>query len=209
MRERPISQSVASWHAAQKPGHVFSSHASIGCVGGGSRFGNARTIFYGFGWPTWLLWFCAPGSTAAYAGPSSAGQGCRLLAIASSAEVPDAADPPSEIGPGAGHLVADTVKPSELERSSAFHFPSPEAAGWCLGCSMLDVLALLDASAVLLFFATVAFLGSCKRTGESSQVEMSWRKSNSLASAVHLQARGTLLLQLPLQYTHVTEVVRQ
>jgi hypothetical protein len=52
--------SGASWHAAQRPGHV-DRHAPVGCLGGGSRFGRVRTSSYGLGLPTRLLGVGSPG----------------------------------------------------------------------------------------------------------------------------------------------------
>ena len=52
----------ASWHAVQRPGHVFDRHAPDGCLGGGSRFGSVRNIGFGLERPTWLLRVGAPGN---------------------------------------------------------------------------------------------------------------------------------------------------
>ena len=64
-----LGRSAASWHAAQRPGHVFKRYAPDGCLGRGSRFGSVRTIVFGLGLPTWLLSVGA--TTVAYAGLTS------------------------------------------------------------------------------------------------------------------------------------------
>ena len=50
-----VGRSGASWHAAQRLGHVFDRPASVSSIRGGSRFGGIQTSGYGLGLPTLLL----------------------------------------------------------------------------------------------------------------------------------------------------------
>jgi hypothetical protein len=72
-----------------------------------------------------------------------------------------------------------------------------------------DVLALLGATAFVLFFAAPAFLSSRKRAGEKSSVEIALRKASSSCFSITTAAGGTLLLQFTLQSTDGIEAASQ
>ena len=201
-----LGRSAASWHAAQRPGHVFKRYALDGCLGRGSRFGSVRTIGFGLGLPTWLLSVGA--TTVAYAGLTSVALSCRLLSAVGSLEVLSLSDPTSVSG--VGRLLAGTVRLFEFNSSSAFLLPAmgfealweeewaslsaPDVVAWRLISATRDVLALLHAAAFVLFFVAMAFLSSHKTAGESSTDEIALRKAISSCISIRPRAGGTLLL---------------
>ena len=78
--------------------------------------------------------------------------------------------------------------------------PAPEMVAWSLIRATQDVLALLDAEALVFFLAATAYLRSLKRAGENSTDEIALRKASS-SFKITPAGRGTLFRYLRLQST--------
>ena len=142
---------VASWHAAQRPGHDFARHASDGCLRGGCRLGSVRTIGFGLGRPICPLWVGKSGNHHGIRWPTLGGMGLPAAPSSPFAKVPRVTGLTS--GSGAGRLVAGTVGPSQLGSCLAFRLPAvccdglrgdwtslpaPQMVGWRLMSAKQD-----------------------------------------------------------------------